>query len=119
MRIDPIKPVASRDGLLEGEHSYQAHLWIRREAGGPRPKRVERYGQTISVSAAKLLDRLVEMNESGMCTISNEELSRSLRWKHAVITARLRELEQAQLISRHIDRHVNRPGKRVIELLCL
>jgi DNA-binding MarR family transcriptional regulator len=93
--------------------------WQRRDATGPRLRRVERFGQAISPSAAKLLDSLIEMSESGSCVISNDNLAAQLRWKLPIITARLRELEHAQLISRHVDRHINRPGKRIIHLLCI
>ena len=92
--------------------------WMR-DATGPRLRRVQRYGQSISPSAAKLLDSLIDMSESGICVVSNDDLASQLRWKLAIITARLRELEAAQLITRHVDRHINRPGKRVIHLLCL
>ena len=81
-------------------------------------RRVQRYGESVSVGAAKLLDWLVEIGGQGGCVISNDEIARTLRWKHALVTVRLRELEQAGLICRHIDLHMNRPGKRVIHLLC-
>jgi DNA-binding MarR family transcriptional regulator len=100
------------------QDAFVPEAW-RRDATGPRLRRVARYGQNISPSAAKLLDSLIEMSEGGICVVSNDDLAARLRWKLAIITARLRELEHAQLICRHVDRHINRPGKRVIHLLCL
>jgi DNA-binding MarR family transcriptional regulator len=109
----------SESSRAQRQDAFVPEAWTRRDATGPRLRRVERYGQNISPSAAKLLDWLIDASESGMCVVSNDDLATHLRWKLAIITARLRELEQAQLISRHVDRHINRPGKRVIHLLCL